>query len=934
MKRRWVSWFLVVSVVMSLFATFPMNAFAFDKDTMNSLCDIYAYPQNWDDDGYFPTYTTNECTTKAGKIHKNDYCTIKKFYYKDDKWVVKVTYPVSGGTKTAYAKAIRFFPDCYSSFEPYKQTAASKTYVSTRAGKDTESGWYISSGDKFYVITRDGNGNAQVVYPLSGGGYKMGWIKHYDVKYNANSGSGAPSTQHKIQNVNLTLSSTKPTRTGYTFNSWNTSKDGSGTKYSAGATYTGNKAITLYAQWKVNSYGITVKSANSTMGYVTGGGTYNYGKSVSISAVANYGYKFVKWSDGNTSASRTITVNGAATYVAYFEARPYTMTVYSDDTTMGTVGGGGSYNYHTNATITAYPKTGHHFVEWDDGNTSNPRTVYMEGNDSYTAYFEKNKYSLTAYVYDIDTNSSNNTIGSVSNTGTYEYGDYVTMKATPIVGYKFVKWNDGNTSATRTVQVLSDVNCYAYFQVDPNTCPHTYGNYIIDTEATCTATGTKHRVCSKCDTVESDIIAKKAHTLGDWIVDTAATCETVGSHHRVCTVCKEEMPSENIEPLGHDFEETIVESTCTVKGSETLTCKREGCTKVTEEEILSLGHSYETSETIKDGYIVLECSVCNDVIERKLYTFGEDTYSFKNDAVDFARRAKKLKKEKDPTFDISTFYSVFSDRSESEIQGTYESNKLWNGVCFGMSMSSLAFYSELLDLSEYTDSDSLYDIEAPKTYISNGIDNEKGPLMVHLRDLIEFFQISQLREPIIEEYTKNYSSSENNWAAIDGLINAVKRFVDSGEDALIIRVQGLNGQHAIVPVGYDESPSDCAFAIDVYDNAEPEEVFTIKLFTDDSGAYSCFEYRGNMYNQSISYNMMSTIYDTMLEVMLGDQEVDSNITETMSYIRIYTNSKDITVTNDEFNIAKADFESKLNDESKQLEELQKEQKQTRKTFIL
>lgn len=214
-----------------------------------------------------------------------------------------------------------------------------------------------------------------------------------------------------------------------------------------------------------------------------------------------------------------------------------------------------------------------------------------------------------------------------------------------------------------------------------------------------------------------------------------------------------------------------------------------------------------------------------------------------------------------------------------------------------MSMSSLAFYSDLLDLSEYTDSDSLYDIEAPKTYISNGIDNEKGPLMVHLRDLIEFFQISQLREPIIEEYTKNYSSSKNNWAAIDGLINAVKRFVDSGEDALIIRVQGLNGQHAIVPVGYDESPSDCAFAIDVYDNAEPEEVFTIKLFTDDSGAYSRFEYRGNMYNQSISYNMMSTIYDTMLGVMLGDQEVDSNITETMSYIRIYTNSKDITVTN-------------------------------------
>jgi uncharacterized repeat protein (TIGR02543 family) len=41
-----------------------------------------------------------------------------------------------------------------------------------------------------------------------------------------------------------------PTRTGYTFKEWNTSSDGSGTSYAAGAKYTPTKDTTLYAQWK------------------------------------------------------------------------------------------------------------------------------------------------------------------------------------------------------------------------------------------------------------------------------------------------------------------------------------------------------------------------------------------------------------------------------------------------------------------------------------------------------------------------------------------------------------------------------------------------------------------------------------------------------------------------------------------------------------
>lgn len=71
----------------------------------------------------------------------------------------------------------------------------------------------------------------------------------YTVTYNANGGTGAPSAQEKEEDVNLVLSNTVPTRDGCTFKGWNTAADGSGVSYAPGATYTGNAALTLYAQW-------------------------------------------------------------------------------------------------------------------------------------------------------------------------------------------------------------------------------------------------------------------------------------------------------------------------------------------------------------------------------------------------------------------------------------------------------------------------------------------------------------------------------------------------------------------------------------------------------------------------------------------------------------------------------------------------------------
>lgn len=72
----------------------------------------------------------------------------------------------------------------------------------------------------------------------------------FTVSYNANGGSGAPASQTKTYGVNLTLSSTVPTRAGYAFKGWATSSTGT-VSYQAGGTYSANSAVTLYAVWEL-----------------------------------------------------------------------------------------------------------------------------------------------------------------------------------------------------------------------------------------------------------------------------------------------------------------------------------------------------------------------------------------------------------------------------------------------------------------------------------------------------------------------------------------------------------------------------------------------------------------------------------------------------------------------------------------------------------
>ena len=79
--------------------------------------------------------------------------------------------------------------------------------------------------------------------------YAVWQAKTYTSSYNGNGGSGAPKSQTKTYGKDLTLSSTKPTRTNYNFEGWSTSSTATSATYRAGERYTDNKAATLYAVW-------------------------------------------------------------------------------------------------------------------------------------------------------------------------------------------------------------------------------------------------------------------------------------------------------------------------------------------------------------------------------------------------------------------------------------------------------------------------------------------------------------------------------------------------------------------------------------------------------------------------------------------------------------------------------------------------------------
>ncbi|MBP9991008.1 MAG: leucine-rich repeat protein, partial [Bacteroidales bacterium] len=212
---------------------------------------------------------------------------------------------------------------------------------------------------------------------------------------------------------------------------------------------------TFTAEFDYNQYSIITASSNSTMGITTGDSTVSYQQQVTLTAIPNHGYHFVRWNDGSTDNPHTVTVIQNSTYTAQFNYNTYNITKDCDNT-KGTINGLSFANYLSSVTLTATPNYGYHFTQWRDGSTTNPRTFVLTQDTTFAAEFASNQYTVTG-------TSASDVMGSVIGSSTVDYLQSVTLTATANYGYHFTQWSDGDTQNPRTVAADSNKSYTAQF---------------------------------------------------------------------------------------------------------------------------------------------------------------------------------------------------------------------------------------------------------------------------------------------------------------------------------------------------------------------------------------------------------------------------------------------------------------------------------------
>ena len=151
-----------------------------------------------------------------------------------------ITYNANGGNESNQTQEVK-----------YGETWTTKDKIFTKTGY-TQVGWNTKA---------DGSGTTYSLKKLQKAKkegnltlYAKWKVNTYTITYSANGGSGAPSSQNYTYSNSgtITLSSTKPTRTGYTFLGWSLSSTATEASYSAGQKWRrdNNDNYTLYAVWK------------------------------------------------------------------------------------------------------------------------------------------------------------------------------------------------------------------------------------------------------------------------------------------------------------------------------------------------------------------------------------------------------------------------------------------------------------------------------------------------------------------------------------------------------------------------------------------------------------------------------------------------------------------------------------------------------------
>ena len=283
--------------------------------------------------GYWEDYSSTD-TCRAGVYRDVFYCTNMLFNTTTlaalkNKTIQSIKLKIYADvmpTGTSNAAALNFkynasATDWTRGDNAGNQTPTAKAYINETTFTSLGNNWYQIDLTSWGVPTygyvagpRAGSSGAQVRFDGSAGSAtnkaELTIVTNendysYTLAYNANGGSGAPDSQTGMAVAvsdpkhTFTISSTKPTRTGYTFLGWSTSASATTAAYSAGGSISCSAGTTtLYAVWQANTYTVTYKANGGTGADVVQSVTY--GEAWASNAGASFsrpGYKLLGWAD-------------------------------------------------------------------------------------------------------------------------------------------------------------------------------------------------------------------------------------------------------------------------------------------------------------------------------------------------------------------------------------------------------------------------------------------------------------------------------------------------------------------------------------------------------------------------------------------------------------------------------------------------------------
>jgi len=191
--------------------------------------------------------------------------------------------------------------------------------------------------------------------------------------------------------------------------------------------------------------------SSGTVSLSPSGNTYEEGVEVTLTPKPGVGYKFESWSgvDASYIQNDKIVMSKNMEVIANFSLNLHTISVSVNPQNSGTVNGAGTYSYGQNVLLTATPAIGYTFTDW----TENGIPISTNSTYSFTANSNRilvANFTIISFTIVSTVNPLNS--GTITGAGTYNYGQTVTLTATPAVGYAFTNWTENGTIvSTNTV---------------------------------------------------------------------------------------------------------------------------------------------------------------------------------------------------------------------------------------------------------------------------------------------------------------------------------------------------------------------------------------------------------------------------------------------------------------------------------------------------